>query len=126
MRFDPKIYLQTAAILTLVTSGAFVSLGESDLASGVILASLLLMLNLWGWIWSIKTFIRIVKEGGSSALFTVFTTMKFTVLATTLIAVFYLFGGLAIIVANSILVGAMLLPTLYFAILHDKGLSNGF
>ena len=124
MNFEPKIFLQTAALSTFGVSGALYYFGYTDLASGVMLSSLLLMLNLWGWIWSIKTVINIVKEGGSSSLFGLFTAMKFTVLATTLFAVFFLFGAPAIFISNSILVFSLLSPSLFFAIHFSKGLSN--
>jgi hypothetical protein len=57
-------------------------------------------------------------------LFGLFTAMKFTVLATTLFAVFFLFGAPAIFIANTILVASLLSPSLYFALQSSKGLSN--
>ena len=65
-----------------------------------------------------------VKKGGSSSLFGLFTAMKFTVLATTLFAVFFLFGAPAIFISNSVLVFSLLSPSLFFAIQSSKGLSN--
>ena len=124
MHFDPKIFLQTAALCTFAVSGVLFYFGYASLASGVMLSSLLLMANLWGWIWSIKTVIKIAKEGGSSSLFGLFTALKFTVLATTLFAVFFLFGAPAIFISNSILVFSLLSPSLFFAIHISKGLSN--
>jgi hypothetical protein len=124
MHFDPKIFLQVAALSTFGVSGLLYCFGYYSLASGVMMSSLLLMVNLWGWIWSIKTLISITKEGGSSSLFGLFTAMKFTVMATTLFAVFFLFGAPAIFIANSILVTSLLSPSLYYALQSSKGLSN--
>ena len=126
MKLNPKIYIQTAAVFTMIALGLCLAAGKSDLATGIACSSILLMLNLWGWIWAIKTFIVLVNNGGSSFLFTLFTMMKFIVLATTLLAVWYLFGALAVVISNSIIVNALLCPTLYFALQQNKGLSNEF
>ena len=123
MQLNPKIYLQTSAGMTILVVGTLFGTGLPDLASGVLIASFLLILNLFGWIWGVKTFISIVTAGSSSSVFTIFTMMKFILLATTLLIVWYFFGPWSIVISNSIVVTSLLVSSLYIVIQQTKGLS---
>ena len=126
MNFEPKRMIELAAVFSITAAGFIWVTGNSDLAIGVLALSAVLIANLWGWIWSIKVFVELVKTGGSSTLFTLFSTMKSILLITLLLASVYVFGAEAALISNTIVVSALLCTTLFFAFAHDKGLSNGY
>ena len=126
MTFEPKQMVKSAAVLSIMATGLIWSGGNTDLAVGVLVLSAVLIANLWGWVWSIKVFVDLVKTGGSSTLFTLFSTMKSILLLTLLLASVYIFGAEAALISNTIIVLSLLCTTLFFAFVHDKGLSNGY
>ena len=126
MIFEPKLMVKVAASLSAAVAGFIWMGGNSDLALGVLVLSAVLVANLWGWIWSIKVFIELVKTGGSSTLFTLFSTMKSILLITLLLASVYIFGAEAALISNTIIVSSLLCSTILFAFAQNKGLSNGY
>jgi len=126
MTFEPKQMIKSAAVLSITATGLIWSGGNSDLAIGVLVLSAVLIANLWGWIWSVKVLVELIKTGGSSTLFTLFSTMKSILLLTILLASVYVFGVEAALISNTIIVSSLLCTTLFFAVVHDKGLSNGY
>ena len=93
------------------------------MALGVLVSSILLSLNLWGWIWMIKQTVLIMKNGGSNVVLTLFSTMKFVMLMTSLLAIMFFFGTAVVAVSNSVIVLTLLMPTIYFEYLR-RGTSN--
>ena len=126
MTFEPKLMIKVAATISAMTAGFIWTGGNSELAIGVLVLSAVLIANLWGWIWSIKVFIELVKTGGSSMLFTMFSTMKSILLITLLLASVYVFGAEAALISNTIIVSSLLCTTVLFAFAQHKGLSNGY
>ena len=115
MTYNPKIFIQVSCILTGVVT-FLCSFVDTELAIGVFLSSSLLTLNLMGWVWSIKTFVELVREGSSSVLFNLFTLIKFVLMSTSLVVVFMLFGPVSILISNTVVVLSLLCPSLYFVL----------
>lgn len=125
MKFSPSIYIQTATIISFFAVVSSFFLSGLDLAIGVFLSSLLLSLNLWGWIWIIEQSIVVIKDGGPNAVLTFFSAIKFVVLMTSLLAIMLFFGAVTVAISNSIVVFSLLMPTIYFEY-QRRGVSNGW
>ena len=89
--------------LLLVFAGCCI-VDRYDLAIGVLVSGVLLLINMWGWMWSLRTLISITREGGNPLFVTLFFSMKFVVLATCLIAMMLVFEPLVIAISNSVIV----------------------
>ena len=106
------------AVLLLVFGGCcFVD--RYDLAIGVLVSGVLLLINLWGWMWSLKTLISITREGGNPLFVTLFFSMKFIVLATCLIAIMLVFEPLVLAIANSVIVFVLIFFAQFAAVRID-------
>jgi hypothetical protein len=125
MKFSPSIYVKTATIMSLFAVVSSFFLSGLELAAGVFLSSLLLSLNLWGWIWILEQTIVVIKDGGPDAVLTFFSAIKFIVLITSLLAIMLFFGAITVAISNSIVVFSLLMPTSYFEY-QRRGVSNGW
>jgi hypothetical protein len=123
MTLSSSIYIQTSIILSIFAVGICFFAFDAEMALGVLVSSILLSLNLWGWIWMIKQTILIMKNGGSNAVLTLFSTMKFVMLMTSLLAIMFFFGTAVVAVSNTIIVLTLLMSTFYFEYLR-RGTSN--
>lgn len=125
MKFSPSIYTKTAALLSIIVTVFSFSFSGFELGIGVLLSSFLLSLNLWGWIWMIEQTIIMLKNGGSNAVLTFLSAIKFIVLMTSLLAIMLYFGAVTVAISNSIVVFSLLMPTIYFEY-QRRGVSNGW
>lgn len=123
MNTNPSIYIKTAMLSSFFAVVGCVVFGDMKLGVGVAASSVLLTLNLIGWIWSIRVTIDMMKTNQTNALLTLFTGMKFILLTTCLIGILFFFGGIAVMISNTIIVFSLLLPTLLFAF-QEKGMTN--
>ena len=123
MKLPPFTYILTATLLSLITVVTCILSKEYSLAVGVLVASGVLLLNLGGWVWSIKQTIIAVKSGENNAILTAFSGLKFFVLLFSLLAIVFLFGSTAVLISNTIIVLSLLLPMLVFEF-QQKGISN--
>lgn len=123
MKFSPSIYIQTATILSIFAVALSLFFSGMELAFGVLLSSILLSLNLWGWIWMIEQTILLLKNGGSNAILTFLSAIKFVVLMTSLLVIMFYFGASVVAISNSVVVFSLLIPTIYFEY-QKGGISN--
>ena len=63
------------ALLLVSVSGLWIA-DQLVIAMGVLISGVLLLLNLWGWMWSLRTLLSIVREGGNAMGVTLFFSMK--------------------------------------------------
>lgn len=98
--------------LLLLVFAALWLADESELAMGVLVSGVLLLVNLWGWMWSLKTLLSIVRDGGNPLGVTMFFSMKFVVLATCMIAIMLVYQPIVLAISNSIVVLSLILSLL--------------
>lgn len=113
----PVIRASIATLLLVFGGCCFVD--RYDLAIGVLVSGVLLLINLWGWMWSLRTLISITREGGNPLFVTLFFSMKFVVLATCLIAMMLVFEPLVIAISNSVIVFILIFFALFAEVRND-------
>jgi len=124
MNFSPSIYIRLATGFSAIAVGLSFMLSGLNMAVGVLISSVLLSLNLWGWVWMLGHTVSLMKHGGTNSIVTFFSAIKFLVLIASLFAIMFFFGGTVVAISNTVVVLALLMPTIYFEY-QKRGVSNG-
>jgi hypothetical protein len=123
MNLTPNNFFQASAVLLPCTSLAALVLDGPIFASGILASGAVLLVNLYFWVWFVRRLMDAMVEGGSATGLGLFIGLKLLVLSTSMLVLMHLFSPSVVIVGNSVVAAAILLPALFSSL---KTLSPGY